>query len=110
MKAHPSLTRQHVLAKGPDAIALMIASEFGRAANRSRHRENVLSCYRRARELMGILETISLPADVSQQLKPWYQKATEQELLTEERLHPDWVQKFCLAAAAEFNRAATTLP
>ena len=109
MKAHSSLSRQYVLSKGPYAIALMIASEFGRAANRSEHRQNVLNCYHRARELMGILETVSLPLQVSQSLQPWYTKTSEHELLMEERMQPSWIHKFCNEAAAEFNQAASLL-
>ena len=110
MKAHPSLSRLHVLSKGPAAIVLMIASEFGRAANRSEHRDNVLMCYHRARELMGVLETVPLPLPVSESLKPWFEKASERELFTEERLQPLWIQKFCKEAASEFNQAASLLP
>jgi hypothetical protein len=109
MKAHPSLSRLHVISKGPNAIALMIASEFGRAANRCDHRDNVLKCYGRARELMGILETLALPLSISERLQPWFVKASEHELLKEERLQPAWIQKFCIDAAAEFNHAASLL-
>ena len=109
MKAHPSLTRRHVLAKGVNAIALMIASEFGRAANRCEHRGNVLSCYGRARELMGILETVALPSSVSTRLKPWFEKSTERELLSEDHLEPAWIQQFCREAASEFDTAASHL-
>jgi hypothetical protein len=109
MKAHPSLTRQSIRDKGPSAMALMIASEFGRAANRSEHRENVVRCYARARELMGILETVSLPDAVSARLKPWYDQSTEQSLLKEEHLQPAWIQNFCNQAASEFNTIASNL-
>jgi len=109
MKAHPSLTRQYVLSKGPQAMALMIASEFGRAANRSEHRDNVLKCYGRARELMGVLETFLLPVSVSQRLKPWYEKSRENELLLDERLQPAYVQQLCSQAATEFNQVAQLL-
>ena len=109
MKYHPSLTRLYVLNKGPQAMALMIASEFGRAANRSEHRDNVMKCYSRARELMGILETLLLPVSVSQRLEPWYEKCQEIELLSAERLQPSYVQQFCTQAAVEFNQAAQLL-
>src|SRR5438552_2779979 len=109
MKYHPSLSRQYVLSKGPQAMALMIASEFGRAANRSDHRDNVLKCYGRARELMGVLETLLLPFSVSLRLKPWYEKSQENELLLDERLQPAYVQQFCSEAAAEFIQAAQLL-
>ena len=109
MKAHPSLSRIYVLSKGPNAILLMIASEFGRAANRSEHRENVLNCYRRARELMGVLETTVLPTPVSHRLKPWFEKSTERELLSESHFQPAWIQTFCSEAASEFNQAASLL-
>jgi hypothetical protein len=109
MKAHPSLSRLCVISKGPAAMVLMIASEFGRAGNRSEQRENVLNCYRRARELMGVLETVALPLPVAESLKPWFAKSSQRELFAEERLHPSWVQKFCTQAAAAFNQAASHL-
>jgi len=109
MKALKSLSREQVCAKGPSAIALMIASEFGRAVNRREHRDNVLGCYSRARELMGILETVRLPPLVSTRLKPLFDKSTERELMSEDHLQPDWIQKFCGEAAAEFNEAASKL-
>ena len=109
MKAHRQLSRMHIIQKGPAAIALMIASEFGRAANRSEHRDNVLNCYRRARELMGVLETVALPLPVGRQLKPLYDRAAERHLLLEKHLTPDFVSKACAEFADAFNRAAASL-
>lgn len=109
MKAHRNLTRHHIRSKGPAAISLMIVSEFERAANRSVHRDNVIHCYARARELMGILETMSLPAAISRRLKPIFARSSEQELLAEKRLTPLFVQKCSLEIAATFNWAASAL-
>lgn len=109
MKYHPSITRTHLVSKGPAALALMVASEFGRASNRSDHRENVLACYRRARELMGILETLKLPPEVCRRLKPLYDRASERELLSEKRLTPAFIRKSCAEMAHAFNSAAAQL-
>lgn len=109
MKYHPSITRAHLLSKGPAAIALMVASEFGRASNRNTHEQNVLACYHRARELMGVLETLSLPLPVCKQLKPLFDRSSERELLLQKRLTPDFIRKSCAEIADAFNRAAIEL-
>ncbi len=109
MKYHPSITRLHLLAKGPAAIALMVASEFGRASNRSQKEANVRACYNRARELMGVLETLPLPVRACRQLKPLFDRASERELLLEKRLDAGFIRKSCAEFADAFNRAATQL-
>jgi hypothetical protein len=110
MKMHRSLTRLDVRRKGPAQIALMVASEFGRAASRASHRENVISCYARARELMGLLETIPLPFAVAARLKPIFARATEQQLLSENRLTPDFIQRSSLEFAEEFTKISLQIP
>lgn len=109
MKAHPGITRLHLVQKGAAAIALMVASEFGRASNRHAHEGNVRRCYERARELMGVLETLPLPASVARCLKPLYTRSTQQELYRPGRLEPGFVRKACAELAESFNRAATRL-
>jgi hypothetical protein len=109
MKAHPGITRVHLVQKGPASIALMVASEFGRASNRNTNENNVRSCYRRARELMGVLETLSLPPAVSRRLKPLYTRATERELFLQERMVPEFIRKSCAELADAFTRAAAFL-
>jgi len=106
MKGHRSLTRRHILAKGPAQIALMVASEFGRAANRPAHRENVLACYTRARELMGILETIPLPMKAARRLKPLFKRSTHRALTDEAHLAPRCIERSCRELADEFAQAS----
>ena len=106
MKYHPGITRNQLVKKGPAAIAKMVASEFYRASNRSAHQDNVLSAYRRARELMGVLETLLLPDAVCLILKPLYERSTESELMMKERLAPDFVKKNAAELADAFDRAA----
>lgn len=109
MKYHPSVTRQHLVSKGPAAIAMMVASEFYRASNRSSHEDNVVSAYHRARELMGVLETLRLPDAVCQSLKPLYERSIESELMVKERLAPEFVKKTAAELAEAFNNAASQL-
>ena len=66
MKAHRSLHRVDVLKYGPDQIAMMVASEFLRASERTQYASIANNCFERALELMGILETIPLNEDVAQ--------------------------------------------
>jgi hypothetical protein len=109
MKYHPSLSRASVVAKGPAAIAMMVASEFGRASNRHAHQENVLACYNRARELMGVLETLRMPDSICRHLKPLFTRSTQKELLLPRRLHPELIRKSCAEMADAFNQAARQL-
>jgi hypothetical protein len=109
MKYHPSVTRQHLVSKGPAAIAMMVASEFYRASNRCSHEGNVVNAYHRARELMGVLETLRLPDAVCQNLKPMYERSMESELLVKDKLAPDFVKKYAAELADAFNRAASQL-
>ena len=109
MNAHPSITRTHLVEKGPAAIARMVASEFGRASNRSAHEQNVLACYRRARELMGVLETLPLSPLVCRRLKPLFDRSSERELFLKNRMRPDFIRKSCREMADAFNQAAETI-
>jgi len=95
-----------VVRKGAAQIALMVASEFGRAASRAIHRDNVLSCYGRARELMGILETLSMPPRVGSRLKPLFARMSEDEILRPGRLEPAFIERSCRELAEEFSRAS----
>lgn len=72
MRNHKSLTVEGLLQKGPSKIALMVASEFYRAASGADYRSDVASCFDRARELMGVLETIPMPTDIASDLRPIY--------------------------------------
>jgi len=109
MMAHRSLTRRDIVEKGPAQIALMVASEFGRASSRAVHRGNVLSCYARARELMGILETLPLPKTVGARLKPLFARMIEREILLENRLTPHFIERSCQEFADEFTRASAMM-
>jgi hypothetical protein len=72
MRNHKSLTVESLSQKGPSKIAYMVASEFHRAASGADYRDDVASCFDRARELMGVLETIELPSDIARDLTPLY--------------------------------------
>ena len=109
MKAHRSLTRRDILRHPASRIALMIASEFYRACERSGHVQNVKDCYERARELMGILETVELPEDVALRLKAVYAGCRERELLREASLVPEEVQRLSEQWADLFSQASAAL-
>jgi len=103
------LTRKDILRYTPDKIALMIASEFTRAANRAERIENVVACYERARELMGILETVSLAAVVSRRLRPIYQNVGMQKMLLLKDRNTAYIRQSSLELADELTRAASGL-
>ncbi len=105
MKAHKGLSRRDVLRRGPARVALMAASEFSRAASRKHDQKNVLACFRRARELLGILETAPLPEAAARRLRPLYRLACESSLLSDRRLDPRWLSRFGLEMADELERA-----
>jgi len=77
MKNHKSLTIEGLTDKGPSKIALMVASEFYRAAAGADYPADVASCFKRARELMGVLETIPLPEDIASDLRSIYTACRE---------------------------------
>ena len=105
MKAHKGLSRRDVLRYGPAKIALMAASEFSRAASRKHEQKNVLACFQRARELLGILETTTLPAAAARRLKPLYRLARESSLFSARRMDPRTLSRFGLEMADELQRA-----
>jgi hypothetical protein len=115
MRNHKSITVETLSEKGPSRIALMVASEFYRAASGADYRSDVASCFDRARELMGVLETIPLPADIASDLRPIYtacraallEKVIQQEPEEIREIAEDFAQRFdlfgkrlALAAAA----------
>ena len=105
MKAHKGLSRRDVLRRGPAQIALMAASEFSRAASRKHDPENVRACFRRARELLGVLETAPLPPAAARRLRPLYRLSCESSLFSARRLDPRTLSRFGLEMADELERA-----
>ncbi len=108
MKAHRSLQRLDVLKYPPEKIALMVASEFLRASARSEYPSIVQGCFDRARELMGILDTVDLGPEVASDLQPVYHRCTEEQLLGAKHL-PALVREMSLALAQAFERASERL-
>ena len=82
----------------------MVASEFYRAASGADYRADVLACFARARELMGVLETITLPMDIAADLPPVYracrssllEKVAEQNSGEIREISEDFAQRFDL--------------
>jgi hypothetical protein len=110
MKAHRSLQRLDILRYSRDKIALMVASEFLRASSRAEYQQVVRACFERAKELMGILETIELDAEVAKQLRPHYQECSRATFMaTEKEFSPDMVRQFSDKLARAFERASTQL-
>ena len=66
MRFHPSLTIDSVARHGAARVALMVASEFWRASNDAEFSADVLSCYERARELMGVAGLYTKELDVAE--------------------------------------------
>src|ERR1017187_5757268 len=109
MNAHRSMQRSDIAARAPDAIALMIASEFSRAASRSDHRDNVLNCYARAQELLGIMETLSLSEEAASCLQPLYSQCASKSLMSESHLTPEFIEHFGTHLSEAFQLAAERL-
>ena|ERR1700687_5391071 len=110
MNAHRSLQRLDVLRYPVDQIALMIASEFLRAGSRAQYPQIVEGCFHRARELMGILETIELHPAVACDLRPYYEKCSERELFVSNRItSPDHVRLLSQDLAEAFESASEKL-
>src|ERR1035438_6384593 len=104
MQAHRSLQRTDVTKYPATQIALMVASEFLRASSRAQYPQIVHGCFARARELMGILETIALGADVAAELKPIYGRCTEDQLMVADRLPIESVRALSQNLAQAFER------
>jgi len=106
VKAHRSLQRTDVLKYPPDQIALMVASEFLRAAERAQYASIAKNCFERARELMGILETISLDAHVALELSAVYDRCTEDQLMAQDPGPVEHIRMLSLELAAAFEKAS----
>ena len=98
-----------VLKYGPDQIAMMVASEFLRASERTQYASIANNCFERARELMGILETIPLTEDVAQELSPVYGRCTRDQLMIDDRMPLERVRKISLEVASAFEKASENI-
>ena len=56
--------------------------------------------------MTGILETLPLPPQIYRRPKPFFDRASERELLAENRLIPPFIRKSCAELAEAFNQAA----
>jgi hypothetical protein len=102
VNAHKNLPRRDVMRHGAEKIALMAASEFHRAAKRSHSMESVQASFERGRELMGILETISIPDRAARRLKVIFARASLNQLQT--NLPQDRIAKIANEIADELER------
>jgi hypothetical protein len=109
MQAHRSLQRTDVTKYPATQIALMVASEFLRASSRAQYPQIVHGCFARARELMGILETMTLEENVAVALKPIYELCTEDKLMVADQLPVDAVRTMSQNFAQSFERASEGL-
>jgi len=109
MRFHPSLTIDSVARHGAARVALMVASEFWRASNDAEFSADVLSCYERARELMGVLEVVPFNDDVAMSLSGLYKKCARRALINDQALTASHVRLFASQAAEAFEEAARRL-
>ena len=109
MRLHRSLTPEAFIQKGPSRMALMIASEFWRAKEGAEFHDDVRSCYERARELMGVFETVVMSADVCADLRSFFWECRATELFRDENFVNDHVTRFSERLATAFERAARNL-
>ena len=105
MNAHKNLSRLDVLKYAPDKIARMVASEFWRAAGKTRSPEIIANSLARARELMGILETADLDPSSAAYLQPFYRRCTTDELRRSASGSPEALTLFCEELARAFEEA-----
>jgi len=109
MQAHRSLRRTDVTRYSAAQIAMMVASEFLRASSRAQYPQIVHGCFGRARELMGILETIPMESDVAAALKSVYDRCTEDQLMVADRLPSESIRDLSENLAHAFERASENL-
>jgi len=109
MRFHKSSTTTDLLRRGPSKLAMMIASEFWRAREGAQFRDEAVRCLWRARELMGVLETVDLPESVGRKLAPCYEECSLKAMFAEERLTPSAIQEFSSRLGEIFDRAAQEL-
>lgn len=109
MQAHRSLQRTDVTKYPATQIALMVASEFLRASSRAQYPQIAHACFGRARELMGILETIPLETGVATELKPIYERCTEDRLMVTDLLSTESIRAISQHLAQAFERASENL-
>ena len=109
MKAHPGLSRAEVTRYPAEKITLMVASEFLRAADRVKYPDFVKNCFRRARELMGILETVPLRDDVALTLKDIYAQCGGGNLFQLLVRTPEDIRRKSLELAGSFEAASRHL-
>ncbi len=107
MNAHRSLSRLDVLKYSPDKISMMVASEFLRASARAQYPSIVSGCFDRAWELMGILETIALDANVAQDLSPVYRRCSHD--MRKGSIPVEAIRLSSLEIASVFEKAAVLL-
>ena len=103
------MQRRDIAQRSPDVIALMIASEFSRAASRCAHRDNVLKCYARAQELFGVMETLPLSEETALLFHSLYRQCASDRLVAEAYLAPEIVEKLGTELAEAFQRVAEKL-
>lgn len=106
MQAHPGLSRTDALKYGPSKILLMVASEFGRAGDLANHPDKARACLERARELMGLLETIDLPEHQAQMLAPYFQRSRREMIDTLLGESPEALREICQDFAERFELLA----
>jgi len=104
MNAHRSLQRLDVLKYPSSKIASMVASEFFRAAGRAQYPQIVQGCFSRARELMGLLETLPLDEQTVASLKPVYDEFSRKSL--EAQQSPSAIQTFAAQMAEVFEQTS----
>ncbi len=106
MKHHPSLSVGGLKKRRMDEVALMIASEFSRTASMSHRLPNAQQAYERARELMGVFETLELPEAVAVPLSFLYRRCPEQSL---SQWPPEKIRLFSEELPEQFIHASEAL-
>ena len=109
MRFHKSSVTADLIQRGPTKIAMMVASEFWRAREGAEFKEDAVRCLWRARELMGVLETINLPESVSHALLPYYAECSLKSMFRDDRLTPEALQVFSARLGEAFDQAAQDL-
>lgn len=109
MRFHKTSVSADLVQRGASKLARMVASEFWRARDGAEYRDEAVHALWRARELMGVLETVNLPEPITQQLLPYYAECNLKSMFSEERLTPPALYSFGTRLAEAFDHAAQEL-
>lgn len=109
MRFHKAVVSSDLVERGPAKLAMMVASEFWRARAGAEFRDEAVRALWRARELMGVLETVNLPQAISNRLLPYYRECRLPSMFADEQLAPQALIHFSDRLGNAFDQVARDL-